>query len=185
MSIQAVAWVLEQSESCYSDRLVMIAIANHIGPTGWAWPSIEAIAHEARVDRSTVFRAIDTLVDIGELSVKKRPGKSNLYGLTAMCDPSQSATPRGSQSATRGSHLHAEGVAICDPESLRTIKEPLARAGVREGPVSTPAPLPPEKRREGAEFMRAIREGLLPDRGNKDAARLVKALEPLPKARPQ
>lgn len=181
MSIQAVAWVLDHSESCYSDRLVLIAIANHIGPTGWAWPSIESIAHEARVGRSTVFTAIDTLVDIGELSVKKRPGKSNLYGLSSMVDPSRYPTPQGSGSRTRGVQSARPGGPDRGPESLRTIKEPLARACAHEAPPPAPPKLGPEDRKRGAEFMKSIREGLLPDRDQKGLSRIVKDLEPLPR----
>lgn len=163
MSIQAVAWVLEQSEACYSDRLVLIAIANHVGATGWAWPSIEAIAHEAKVDRSTVFRALDALVDMGELVVRKRPGKSNLYGLAALCDPSQSATPQGSQSATSGVASARPGGRNLQPRIIKNQKEPLARACVREEPVYAPTPIDPTVRKRGSEFMRAIREGMPPE----------------------
>lgn len=148
MSIQAVAWVLENSLAAYSERLVLIAIANHVGPEGWAWPGIDAIAAEAFVDRSTVFRAIDKLVDMGELTVRKRPGKSNLYGLTALCDPSQSATPEGSQSATQGVASARPGGRNLQPEPLRTIKEPNAGARTRE-PTNT-APLIEEWQPDGA-----------------------------------
>lgn len=100
MSIQAVAWVLEHSEATLADRLVLIAIANHADARGWnAWPAVPQIAKEARVDRATVYRAIDALEDSGELIVERRPGKSNMYGIAAL---------RGSQDAT------GEGVANCD-----------------------------------------------------------------------
>lgn len=134
MSIQAVAWVLENSESTGSDRLVFIAIANHIGPTGWAWPSVPHIAKEARVDRATVFRALDTLEESGELAICRRPGKSNLYGVAAFHKGSQIATVAdcdGSQIATGGVASRNKGVADCDPNH-KNHKEPLARADARE-----------------------------------------------------
>ena len=162
MSIQAVAWVLEESLASYSERLVLIAIANHVGPTGWAWPGIDAIASEAFVDRSTVFRAIDKLVDMGELTVQKRPGKTSLYGLTALLGGSQSATPKGSQSATPGvasARLRGRNL---QPEPKRTVSEPNARAHTRGADcwrlAETPA-LDTETRQRGAEFFRNLRTG--------------------------
>ncbi len=100
MSIQAVAWVLEHSEATLADRLVLIAIANHADARGWnAWPAVPLIAREARVDRATVFRALDALEGLGELCVKRRSGRASMYGIPAM---------GGSQDAT------GEGVANCD-----------------------------------------------------------------------
>jgi hypothetical protein len=123
MSIQAVAWVLEESESTNADRLVLIAIANHIGATGWAWPCIPTIAHEAGVGRATVYRSIDALEELGELAVRRRPGKTSLYGLAAMPKGSQFETGQpeveGSQSETGGvSSARREG----SQSGTRTIK---------------------------------------------------------------
>ena len=94
MSIQAVAWVLEHSEATLADRLVLIAIANHVSGQGWAYPSVDLIAAEARVDRRTVFRAIETLEGLGELTIKRRPSKPSIYGMTALIG-CQDVTPQG------------------------------------------------------------------------------------------
>lgn len=127
MSIQAVAWVLEHSEATLADRLVLIAIANHADARGWnAYPAVPCIAREARVDRATVFRAIEALEALGELQIKRRPGRASIYGIPGVW---------GSQDAT------GEGVADCDPgvastrqrgrklppEPSRTVTEPAAR----------------------------------------------------------
>lgn len=148
MSIQAVAWVLEHSEATYADRLVLIAIANHIGPTGWAYPSVNTIASEARVDRSTVYRCIQNLVDSGELSAIKRPGKASLYGISAMHQGSQIETPKGS-------HLRAQGVASRNKPMGEMRPEP-------SEPSRTAPPLPPKldgaTRERGAAFMRSLRK---------------------------
>lgn len=94
MSIQAMAWVLEQSESQGNDRLVLLAIANHCDAQFWnAWPSIDQIAREAGVHRATVFRCLKTLVDLGELRITHSGGGralSNHYHLPGI--PSQVAT---------------------------------------------------------------------------------------------
>lgn len=100
MSIQAVAWVLEHSEATLADRLVLIAIANHADARGWnAFPAVPCIAREARVDRATVFRAIEALEELGELQIRRRPGRASIYGIPGVW---------GSQDAT------GEGVADCD-----------------------------------------------------------------------
>lgn len=107
MSIQALAWVLENSQSELADRLVLIAIANHADAHGRnAWPSADQIAKEARVHRATVFRALARLCDLGELEVDpggQGPGATNAYQIVGL-EGSQIATLKGSQR-----------VASCDP----------------------------------------------------------------------
>lgn len=70
MSIQAVAWVLDFSESQGLDRLVLISIANHFNVDEQvARPSIRLIAREARISTNTVMAAVRRLSEIGELEV--------------------------------------------------------------------------------------------------------------------
>lgn len=70
MSIQAVAWVLDFSESEGLDRLVLISIANHYNnDEAVARPSIRRIAAEARISTNTVMAAVRRLSEIGELDV--------------------------------------------------------------------------------------------------------------------
>lgn len=94
MSIQALAWVLEHSHAEGTDRLVLLAIANHADSRGAnAWPHVDQIAFEARVHRATVFRALTALQALGELEVLKAGGgrgNRNHYQLTMK--PSQGAT---------------------------------------------------------------------------------------------
>lgn len=129
MSIQAVAWVLENSEATLADRLVLIAIANHADARGWnAYPAVPLIAAEARVDRATVFRALEALETSGELAIKRRPGRPNIYGITALMG-SQDATGGGSQDATGGvASTHQRGRNL-RPEP----KEPSVNQGPRVG----------------------------------------------------
>lgn len=78
------AWVLESSRSEGSDRLVLLAIANHADATGGlSWPSVELIGKEARVSRATVFRSLDSLRALGELEFVSGGGrgKTNRYQL--------------------------------------------------------------------------------------------------------
>ncbi len=73
MSVQAISWVLEHSPAKGTDRLVLIAIANHAGPithmgTYEAWPGVETIAREAGLDRPrTAQDALSRLVAAGAL----------------------------------------------------------------------------------------------------------------------
>lgn len=69
MSIQAVAWVLQNSKAELADRLVLIAIANHCDAHWCCYPSVDMIAAEAKVSRATVFRSVKELVRLGELEV--------------------------------------------------------------------------------------------------------------------
>lgn len=144
MSIQAMAWVLEESEATLAERLVLLAIANHADARGWnAWPAVPQIAREARVDPSTVYRVLELLERSGELVIKRRPGRSNIYGITAlMGSQSERGEPvvEGSQ-IERGGGLRLRGVtplklrgdpsypattplSNSDPNRPLTVKEP-------------------------------------------------------------
>lgn len=167
MSIQALAWVLENSEATLADRLVLLAIANHADARGWnAWPSIPQIAKEARVGRATVFRALEALEALGEIVVERRPGRSSMYGLPFL--GSQIETGEGSQIETGGvSSTRQRGPRLRPKPSLTVIEPSRGPARAREatdtspilGPVPLPDPLPDDVRRRGAEFIRSLRRG--------------------------
>lgn len=72
MSIQAVGWVLEHSDTRMADRLVLLAIANHAGTSpvdgAWeAWPGVDLIAAEARLAPRIVQVALARLEADGVL----------------------------------------------------------------------------------------------------------------------
>lgn len=96
------AWVLENSQAEGYGRLVLLAIANHADHSGTnAFPSVEKIAHEARVSRATVFRVLPKLVGLGELTIEKGgagAGSTNRYHV--QMKGSQTATLQGSQAET-------------------------------------------------------------------------------------
>lgn len=84
MSVQAMGWVLDYSETTLATRLVMIAIANHADAYGVnAWPSQRKLAAEAKVDVRTVRRAIDEAVGLGELTVTPHAGQKGPGGVTS------------------------------------------------------------------------------------------------------
>lgn len=86
MSIQAVAWVLDHSESRGLARLVLISLANAVNKdaNGECWPSMRTIAGEAGVSLGVIPSKIEELVELGEVEVVDRgtQRKSARYRLT-------------------------------------------------------------------------------------------------------
>ena len=95
MSIQAVAWALEQdftgrtpkgrSISAHVAKLVLISLANHADHvSGHCWPSGETIAREASCSVRSAYRMINALARNGFVDVRKVRGddgkqRSNNY----------------------------------------------------------------------------------------------------------
>lgn len=85
MSISALTLSLYHSKATYSTRLVLIAIANFEGEYG-AYPSHETIGRLAGgLNRRTVQRAIDDLIELGEITEIRRDGITNLYKISIAC----------------------------------------------------------------------------------------------------
>lgn len=85
--------VLHHSKSKGTAKLVLLGIANHEGDGG-AWPSVATLMRYAHADRRTVQRAIERLVDMGELQVLRQKGgndmthsglRPNLYRVRVFC----------------------------------------------------------------------------------------------------
>lgn len=184
MSIQAVAWVLEHSEATLADRLVLIAIANHADARGWnAYPAVPLIAREALVSEATVYRALATLEESGELTVKRRAGRSNMYAITALGGsqiergyPSQIERGPLANTQKRGRKLRPEpSITVNEPGAARIEYDPNTLEKDAEGrwfvrtTTATPKPivadtkmpdeLSEEARARGAEWLRALRRG--------------------------
>lgn len=183
MSIQAIAWVLENSVSEGYDRLVLLAIANHCDARGFnAYPAIDRIAIEARMHRRTVFRSIQSLCELGELEVVSRGGgrsRANQYRLpmkqslsATLWDPEtmvEGPLNGGAQSAKRSQAATPTVINQKQPSRARAREDrpttdPEGSSG--SGRVDPPEwhgeqTLPdPAKRDENLEKVRAIRKGL-------------------------
>ena len=75
MSIQAVAWALEQ-DLPGTAKLVLISLCNHADHVnGHCWPSTETIAKEASVGVRSVYRWIGALQRNDYIDVRKSKGK--------------------------------------------------------------------------------------------------------------
>lgn len=141
MSIQAIAWVLENSTSELADRLVLLAIANHADAHGHnAWPSVDQIAKEARVSRSTVFRCLHRLSNLGEVTVTSGghgPGSTNTYQIEMEGSEFETLNKgvKGSQSETkRVSNCDKRVSPVNHKPSLTVLEPTTAGARVREAP---------------------------------------------------
>ena len=143
MSIQAVSWVLDYSESKGFDRLVLIAIANHFNADEReSRPSIRLIAREAHVSTNTVMAAIRRLTEIGELEVVD-PGTQRStarYGMPFLPEPKpvdkgvgeclKSETQRRDQRLKSVSTVsHSERDRTYNQEPIKTAKPPCADCG--------------------------------------------------------
>lgn len=135
MSISALTLALYHSKATYSTRLVLIAIANFEGEHG-AYPSHETIGRLAgNLNRRTVQRAIDELVQSGELSEVRRDGITNLYKLSIACPDDCDRTTNhrkikggglqtagDTETASRGGFQTAGGAVSRPPEPVVNLK---------------------------------------------------------------
>jgi predicted DNA-binding transcriptional regulator YafY len=84
MSVEAMSAVWRHSQSEGRARLVLLAIADHLGEIG-AWPSISTLAKMVNASPRSVQRDIKTLEELGEIYVEEQGAptrsqyKSNLY----------------------------------------------------------------------------------------------------------
>ena len=135
MSVEAMGAVFNHSAASGTMKVVLLGIANHEGDGG-AWPSIERLMVYAQADRRTVQRAIEKLIEMGELrrimqqgGTHKTPAGSrpNLYRVLVVCPPncdrssahreiSTGAAPTPPLEGQRGGTHAAPGAAPTPPE---------------------------------------------------------------------
>lgn len=85
MSVRVLGSVLRDSEATMGKRLVLIALADHAGDDGVAWPHHETVARAARLSRTHTLRLLGELADEGLVEVRKTRGqrRSNVYRVLA------------------------------------------------------------------------------------------------------
>ena len=136
MSIRAMSAVMDYSTTEGSTFLVLLMLADHANADGLCWPSQERVARRARVSRSTVKRAIEELVEAGELKRRRGgqgAGSTNVYQVMPEhavdnsdlpVDKGSRVTPlRGSSGAIRGSFGANKGF-TGEPLTVKNRKEP-------------------------------------------------------------
>lgn len=138
MSIEALSMVLNHSRALGSPKVVLLGIANHLGPdaTEGAWPSQKRLADYSNMSERGVQKCIDKLVASGELRVEVAGGHSrnqyrpNRYWITIECPDDCDR----SMSHRRGEHLDQgrtpvlsganAGTVRGEPEFVQTVIEP-------------------------------------------------------------
>ena len=126
MSVQAISWVIDNSQHKGNTFVVLLMIANHARSDGTgAWPSVHTLARESRLSRRTVQRCVNRLsrpwkgIKIPELSVRigKGPYGSNLYEIGGV-----KMTQGGRQFVTGGaSDSDAGGASAVSPNPSLTV----------------------------------------------------------------
>ena len=151
MSVNALNWVAQHSESKANERLVLFGVADAADKHGRnAWPTLDTLAEFANVDKRTVQRAIQSLEALGELEVERNMGggsdwqgnrRPNRYALPLMSRGDSADTPNGdtgvvpgsgdtadtpsrsgvTKSAFRGDKLPNSGVTLLSQEQLQNV----------------------------------------------------------------
>ena len=64
-------------------KFVLVGLANHANPRGEAWPSVDRLSRYTGFSTRSIQRALSELVKIGLVRVEEKPGRTNLYVMTA------------------------------------------------------------------------------------------------------
>ena len=76
MSIEVMNWAWEQPVAKATNKLVLLALADHANADGECWPSMKRIAERSDISTRHVSRAINELIDLGlvEKAGRRRHG---------------------------------------------------------------------------------------------------------------
>lgn len=141
MSVKVMSWVWEHSQATGRDLLVLLAIADRADDEGGgAWPSQSTIAAKTRISVRSVQRALDDLVEMGELAIEQRAGggkhtparyRPNAYRVL-MPEGRQidtPAEPRGDTSDAEGRQDGQQGATLLSHETSLIHPDTSARPG--------------------------------------------------------
>jgi hypothetical protein len=108
LSIQAVAWVLENCDATLGARCLMFAIANHANEQGEnAWAGVKTYAHEARISRTSTQKALRRLEEAGEIEATGTTRRgTTIYRIVGMGGLTKLAPPT---SGSEGANLSTGG----------------------------------------------------------------------------
>jgi hypothetical protein len=137
MSVQAMSWVIDNSQHKGGSLLVLMMIANHAKSDGsGAWPSTTLLASECRMSERQVRRIIDSVLEpSGELTVQRRIGKPHIYdvpgvrgeattpdNMSGVEEPGMSGAPRTYQAETPDISDTTPDIAVSDEPSKKQPK---------------------------------------------------------------
>lgn len=110
MSMEMVAHVRDFSKSRGDARFLLTIIASYVNPhIGWAWPSLETLAHVTTKGKPYLLKLITILESLGELEVRRGRGRGhpNHYRITIDHEPPPGRQRKGNPS---GDHFPQEKV---------------------------------------------------------------------------
>lgn len=92
MSIQAVAWAIDQRVGDPTLKVLLIAIANYANDVWECWPFQATLAYDTEISDRTVRRGLEKLKDMGfiEIVPRKRADGSNGSNLIRILPPTPS-----------------------------------------------------------------------------------------------
>jgi hypothetical protein len=98
MSMTMVAQVRDFSKSRGDAKFLLLTLASYINPhTGWAWPSLETLAHVTTKGKPYLLKLIRALEALGELEVCRGRGRGhpNHYRITLAYEPPPDPPEKG------------------------------------------------------------------------------------------
>ena len=94
MSIEMLNWAFHLQMDSPTDKLVLIALADHANHDGASWPSIARLCLFTALSERTVRAALRRLEAAGILHTEQTNGRTNRYWLTPAADtPGESYPP--------------------------------------------------------------------------------------------
>lgn len=182
MSVSAMKWAFDQKGVTSTEKLVLLALADHADDAGRCWPSVARMEEMTALSERSIRKAIQTLEEKGALSTDRGVGRGNSSKYILKLDSSVDAsTPQKVQD----SHLlpdtgkgapRAEKVHVV-PEKVQNLHEKVHHVHpnhqepsrtVKEPPVIPRAPrgtrLPADWQPSSADRDFARSNGINPDK---------------------
>lgn len=165
MSLDALVWVLHNSRTRGSAKLVLLGLADHADADGGdAWPAVESLSAWAGIHERNVQRMLRYLEENGHIiregeartDPRYRPNAYRIVGVTPLVRKGPGAgRPRGDADATppdsgvasgasRGGIARRLGVAPAPPEQSFNSPKPSARTRTFDNQRAAPPPDPEE-----------------------------------------
>ena len=79
MSIEIMTQVWKHSQARGACLLLLLALADSANDEGLSWPGQKSLAHKTRMSDRNVRKLIERLLELKELKVIPRTGRSNYY----------------------------------------------------------------------------------------------------------
>ncbi|WP_166647809.1 helix-turn-helix domain-containing protein [Aquamicrobium defluvii] len=140
MSIQAVAWAIDQKTGSAAGKVVLICLANYADEDGKCWPSQKTIAEETELSERSVREWLQKLEDAGLLTREPRRRDDGYRAADLIClalknQPAKSAGKPNLTGKSRQSHRQIAPISpepVAAPTSFEPSREPSAEAAREE-----------------------------------------------------